>query len=26
MKNGDKYKLSIFKRKKYYEWIKNHLS
>lgn len=25
MKNGDKYKLSIFKRKKYYEWITSHL-
>ena len=26
MKNGDKYKLSILKRKKYYEWIINHLA
>lgn len=26
MKNGDKYKLSILKRKKYLEWIVKHLS
>ena len=26
MKNGDKYKLSILKRKKYFEWILNHIS
>lgn len=25
MKNGDKYKLSILKRKKYFEWIKEHI-
>ena len=26
MKNGDKYKLSIFKRKKYFDWINEHIS
>lgn len=26
MKNGDKYKLSILKRKKYFEWISEHVS
>ena len=26
MKNGDKYKLSILKRKKYFEWILDHIS
>ena len=26
MKNGDKYKLSILKRKKYFEWISEHIS
>lgn len=26
MKNGDKYKLSILKRKAYYEWISTHIS
>lgn len=26
MKNGEKYKLSILKRKKYYEWISEHIS
>lgn len=26
MKNGDTYKLSILKRKKYFEWIVSHLS
>ncbi len=26
MKNGDKYKLSIFKRKKYFEWILSNIS
>lgn len=26
MKNGDKYKLSIFSRNKYYEWILNQLN
>lgn len=26
MKNGDKYKLSIFNCKKYYKWIKDYLS
>ncbi len=26
MKNGDKYKLSILKRKKYFEWISSHIS
>ena len=26
MKNGDKYKLSIFKRKKYLDWILEHIS
>jgi len=25
MKNGDKYKLSILKRKKYFEWVKEHI-
>lgn len=25
MKNGDKYKLSIFKRKKYFDWIVEHM-
>lgn len=26
MKNGDKYKLSIFKRKKYFDWICEHMA
>lgn len=26
MKNGDKYKLSILKRKKYFEWIQKHVA
>lgn len=26
MKNGDKYKLSILKRKKYFDWISSHMS
>lgn len=26
MKNGDKYKLSILKRKKYFEWISQHVA
>lgn len=26
MKNGDKYKLSILTRKKYFEWISEHIS
>lgn len=26
MKNGDKYKLSILKRKKYYDWIEEHIN
>lgn len=26
MKNGDKYKLSILKRKKYVDWISKHIS
>lgn len=26
MNNGDKYKLYILKRKKYYEWISEHIS
>lgn len=25
MKNGDKYKLSLLKRKKYFEWISEHV-
>ncbi len=26
MNNGDKYKLSLLKRKKYYDWILEHIS
>ena len=26
MKNGDKYKLAILKRKKYFEWLLKHIS
>ncbi len=26
MKNGDKYKLSIFGRKKYFNWITEHIA
>lgn len=26
MKNGDKYKLSLLKRKKFFEWISQHIS
>jgi len=26
MKNGDKYKLSILKRKKYFDWIEEHIN